>query len=271
MARPAGSMSLRQAALKSDARSICWCRCGLPTSTRLGLEDWPSKARPTEIEQVSEALQLAYPTDPQTGRLLPARLRIKLVAPDFRVDGQADRLIEVPPDAVLEATGVPADAVASRFLSHQCRSLWPRRPVSRSRPGRDRGGRWRGLRTGDLRRQPGARSGGSPGGGASAGRTHRGCVIAGFTRGGRCRVGRDHNAQFLSADSGERGSISTCGRSRGVRAHRQIRRPMARADSSRRSRRAVPQEAVVACGAGDSTACRCRVRGRCVAHDSWRA
>ena len=68
-------------------------------STRLGLEDWPSKARPTEIEQVSEALQLAYPTDPKTGGLLPARLRIKLVAPDFRVDGQADRLIEVPPDA----------------------------------------------------------------------------------------------------------------------------------------------------------------------------
>ena len=68
------------------------------TSTRLGLEDWPSKARPTEIEQVSEALQLAYPTDPQTGGVLPARLRIKLVAPDFRVDGQADRLIEVPPD-----------------------------------------------------------------------------------------------------------------------------------------------------------------------------
>ena len=68
------------------------------TSARLGVEDWPSKARPTEIEQVSEALQLAYPTDPQTGRFLPARLRIKLVAPDFRVDGQADRLIEVPPD-----------------------------------------------------------------------------------------------------------------------------------------------------------------------------
>ena len=68
------------------------------TSTRLGLEDWPSKARPDEIEQVSEPLQLAYPTDPETGRFLPARLRIKVVAPDFRVDGQADRLIEVPPD-----------------------------------------------------------------------------------------------------------------------------------------------------------------------------
>jgi hypothetical protein len=67
-------------------------------SARLGLEDWPSKARATEIEQASELLQLAYPEDPRSGRFLPARLRIKLVAPDFRVDGQADRLIEVPPD-----------------------------------------------------------------------------------------------------------------------------------------------------------------------------
>ena len=104
-------------------------------STRLGLEDWPSKARPTEIEQVSEALQLAYPTDPKTGGLLPARLRIKLVAPDFRVDGQADRLIEVPTGRLLEAPGVPAVAIAIRFVSHQCRGLWSRRPVSRSRPG----------------------------------------------------------------------------------------------------------------------------------------
>jgi len=67
-------------------------------STRLGLEDWPAKVRPTEIEQLSEALQLDYPTDPQTGRFLPARLRINVVAPDFRVESQADRLIEVPPD-----------------------------------------------------------------------------------------------------------------------------------------------------------------------------
>ena len=170
------------------------------TSTRLGLEDWPSKARPTEIEQVSEALQLAYPTDPQTGGLLPARLRIKLVAPDFRVDSQADRLIEVPPDDVLEAAGVPADAIASRFLSYQRRSLRPRRSVSRSRPGRDRGGRRRRLRAGDLRRQPGARSRGSPGGGASAGRAPRCSDITGFTR-GRYRLGSDDNAQSLGAES----------------------------------------------------------------------
>jgi serine/threonine protein kinase len=67
-------------------------------SPRLGVEDWPSKERPTVIEQISETLQLVYPTDLQTGRLLPARLRIKVVAPDCRVENQTDRLIEVPPD-----------------------------------------------------------------------------------------------------------------------------------------------------------------------------
>ncbi len=67
-------------------------------SPRLGLEDWPSKKRPTEIEQVSEALQLTYPTDPQSGRFLPARLRIKVAAPEFKMESQADSLIEVPPD-----------------------------------------------------------------------------------------------------------------------------------------------------------------------------
>ena len=67
-------------------------------SPRLGVEDWPSKERPTVIEQASEALQLVYPTDLQTGRLLPARLRIKVVAPNCRVENQTDRLIEVPPD-----------------------------------------------------------------------------------------------------------------------------------------------------------------------------
>ena len=67
-------------------------------SPRLGVEDWPSKKRPSQIEQGSEALQLTFPTDSLTGRFLPARLRIKVVAPDFNVENQNDRLIEVPTD-----------------------------------------------------------------------------------------------------------------------------------------------------------------------------
>jgi serine/threonine protein kinase/tetratricopeptide (TPR) repeat protein len=68
------------------------------SSPRLGPEDWPSKEPPSSIEQASEAFQLAYPTDPQTGRLLAARLRLKVIAPDFKVENQSDRLIEAPPD-----------------------------------------------------------------------------------------------------------------------------------------------------------------------------
>jgi serine/threonine protein kinase len=67
-------------------------------SPRLGLEDWPSRVRPTQIEQGSEPLQLTHPVDPKSGAQLPARLRIKLVAPDFTVAGAAEQVIDVPPD-----------------------------------------------------------------------------------------------------------------------------------------------------------------------------
>ena len=68
-------------------------------SPLLGLEDWPTRRRrPAEIEQGSEPLPVAYPVDPRTGALMPARIRIKVVAPDFRVESQAEHLIEVPPD-----------------------------------------------------------------------------------------------------------------------------------------------------------------------------
>lgn len=66
-------------------------------SPPLGLEDWPGKHAPDSIEQASEAVRVTYPTDPSSGRELPARLRIKIVAPDFTVNGTADCLIEVPP------------------------------------------------------------------------------------------------------------------------------------------------------------------------------
>jgi hypothetical protein len=69
-----------------------------PDSPLLGLEDWPARRRPAEIEQRSEAVQLHYPEERATGRLLPARLRVKLTAPDFVVAGDAERTIDVPPD-----------------------------------------------------------------------------------------------------------------------------------------------------------------------------
>ena len=67
-------------------------------SPRLGLEDWPTRRRPAQIEQVSDAVPVEYPVDAATGQRLPARLRIKLVAPDFDVRGASEQLIDVPPD-----------------------------------------------------------------------------------------------------------------------------------------------------------------------------
>jgi serine/threonine protein kinase len=66
-------------------------------SPLLGLEDWPTKRRPDRIEQGSEPLSVTYPTDPVTGAQMPARVRIKIVAPDFTVGGQAEQLVDVPP------------------------------------------------------------------------------------------------------------------------------------------------------------------------------
>ena len=67
-------------------------------SPRLGLEDWPTRHLPDAIEQASEQIQLTYPIDPVTGRAGPARLTFKVLAPDFDVDGQAHRIVDVPPD-----------------------------------------------------------------------------------------------------------------------------------------------------------------------------
>ena len=67
-------------------------------SPLLGLEDWPTRRRPPKIEQASEALHIEYPVDPRTGERTSARVMIKLVAPDFTVEGQTEHLIDVPPD-----------------------------------------------------------------------------------------------------------------------------------------------------------------------------
>ncbi|HEY2773680.1 MAG TPA: serine/threonine-protein kinase, partial [Candidatus Binatia bacterium] len=68
-------------------------------SPLLGLEEWPSIRTPDEIEQRSEPLHVDYPIDPRSGRKLPARLRVRLAAPDFEIQGSDERLIDVPPDA----------------------------------------------------------------------------------------------------------------------------------------------------------------------------
>lgn len=70
-----------------------------PDSPRLGLEDWPSRRVPDSIEQTSEAVRLAFPIDLATGRAGSARLQVRVVAPDFLIEGQRQQTFDVPPDA----------------------------------------------------------------------------------------------------------------------------------------------------------------------------
>src|SRR5262245_12314412 len=67
-------------------------------SPLLCVEDWPARRRPEQIEQSSEVLAVTHAVDPATGQLAPARVRVKIVSSDFEVEGDAERLIEVPVD-----------------------------------------------------------------------------------------------------------------------------------------------------------------------------
>jgi len=68
------------------------------SSPLLGIEDWPTQRRPADIEQRSEPIRLVYPVDTTSGRSMPARVRIKIVAPDFVLSGSTEHLVAVPPD-----------------------------------------------------------------------------------------------------------------------------------------------------------------------------
>jgi len=69
-----------------------------PDSPLLGLDEWPTKNKPTSVEQVSENTDLEFPRDINTGKTGNARLVVKVHAPDFDVEGTSDKLLEVPPD-----------------------------------------------------------------------------------------------------------------------------------------------------------------------------
>jgi hypothetical protein len=71
----------------------------------LGLEDWPTRRKPSEIEQGTEPIRLVYPIDALTGRLMPARVRIKVVTPDFVLSGSSEHLLAVPHDEYSKRLG----------------------------------------------------------------------------------------------------------------------------------------------------------------------
>ena len=70
-----------------------------PDSPRLGLEDWPAKNKPAQLEQAAENVALEFPVD-ATGKLGAARLEIRVVAPEFDIAGSAKQILLVPPDAL---------------------------------------------------------------------------------------------------------------------------------------------------------------------------
>lgn len=70
-----------------------------PDSPRLGLEDWPAKNKPAQLEQAAENVALEFPVEAATGKLGSARLEIHVVAPDFDIAGSARQILLVPPDA----------------------------------------------------------------------------------------------------------------------------------------------------------------------------
>jgi hypothetical protein len=68
-----------------------------PNSLLLGIEDWPTDQKPSSIKQKTEQVTLEFPVNKQTGELGPARLIIRVVTPDFEIEGSAEQLVEIPP------------------------------------------------------------------------------------------------------------------------------------------------------------------------------
>jgi hypothetical protein len=69
-----------------------------PNSPKLSIGDWPTKQKPDLIEQAAESVTLRFPVDARTGKLGPARLQVRIVAPDFEIEGTPVKLAEVPPN-----------------------------------------------------------------------------------------------------------------------------------------------------------------------------
>jgi hypothetical protein len=69
-----------------------------PNSRPLGIKDWPTHNKPAAVEQVSESVGLSFKADRATGELEPVYLEVRVVAPDFTIEGTARQRIEVPAD-----------------------------------------------------------------------------------------------------------------------------------------------------------------------------
>ena len=64
----------------------------------LSIDDWPFKEKPSSLEWASASTALQFPIEQQTGRLTSVKLLIRVVAPDFSIEGASEKTLDVPPD-----------------------------------------------------------------------------------------------------------------------------------------------------------------------------
>jgi hypothetical protein len=69
----------------------------LPRSPLLSKRDLPLKRRPSHLEHDSRAASFEFPVDPRTGLDGFARLRVRVIAPDFTINDDPEKIILVPP------------------------------------------------------------------------------------------------------------------------------------------------------------------------------
>ena len=67
-----------------------------PDSEFLNIKDWPFKNRPSLIEHASKSTIVRFSKN-YKGELAPACLKFKVVAPEFKVEGETEKIVEVPP------------------------------------------------------------------------------------------------------------------------------------------------------------------------------
>jgi alpha-glucoside transport system substrate-binding protein len=68
----------------------------LPNSRPLRLEDWPTQTKPKAIEQASESISSRFQASPSTDILASTYQEIKIIAPDFVIEGAASQTVEIP-------------------------------------------------------------------------------------------------------------------------------------------------------------------------------
>ena len=65
-------------------------------SPRLGANDFPSQQKPNALARDSTPVVIPFSVDLHRDLVLPARLKVRLVAPHFRIGGSAEAVLDVP-------------------------------------------------------------------------------------------------------------------------------------------------------------------------------